>query len=128
MNNELIIKKCLKCGALLKIITDCNCEYCNIICCGESMHNMESNSTDGAIEKHVPTYEYTNNTLKVTVNHVMDDDHFIEWICLKTTNTEEFVYLKPGIKAEATFKNVESGIIYSYCNKHGLWKVELEKK
>ena len=34
MKNELIIKKCLKCGALVEVINDCNCNECGITCCG----------------------------------------------------------------------------------------------
>ena len=37
MKNELIIKKCQKCGALVEVINDCNCGDCRITCCGEPM-------------------------------------------------------------------------------------------
>lgn len=121
MNSELIIKKCMKCGAIIKVIKDCNCKDCGIICCNEKMQEMKPNSIDAAVEKHVPTYEIEDNILKVRVNHVMEDEHFIEWICLKTENKEEYVYLKPNEDAVAIFKNVKSGILYAYCNKHGLW-------
>ncbi len=127
MNNELIIKKCLKCGAIIKVITDCRCDDCGIICCNEVMTTLKSNSTDAAFEKHVPTYEFDGNTLKVTVNHVMEQEHFIEWICLKTEDREEFRYLKPNTKAEVTFKSVKAGTLYSYCNQHGLWQNEINK-
>ena len=127
MNKELIIKKCLKCGAIIKVIKDCSCEDCGIMCCNQKMKVIEANSTDAAFEKHVPTYEIENNILKVMVNHVMDDDHFIEWICLKTEDREEYIYLKSKKEAVATFKNVDSGILYAYCNKHGLWKTEIGK-
>lgn len=127
MNNELKIKKCLKCGKTAKIISDYNCKECEIICCGEKMQTLKPNSTDAVFEKHVPTYEVENGTLKVKVNHVMVQDHYIEWICLKTKNKEEYVYLKPNEKAVAIFKDVEVGTLYAYCNKHGLWNKKIEK-
>ena len=30
MKNELIIKKCQKCGAIVEVINDCNCGDCRI--------------------------------------------------------------------------------------------------
>lgn len=126
MKNELVIKKCLKCGAVVKVIEDCNCGDCGIMCCNEKMHEVKANSTDASIEKHVPTYEIEGDSIKVKVNHVMDSDHFIEWVCLKTDNKEEYVYFKPDEEAVAVFENVKSGTLYAYCNKHGLWNKKLE--
>lgn len=126
MKKELIIKKCLKCGAIIKVIEDCNCESCGITCCNETMKTIKPNSVDAAIEKHVPTYEFKGEKLIVKVNHVMDEDHFIEWICLKTENKEEFVYLKPHEEATSEFLT-QSGTLYAYCNKHGLWQTTIEK-
>ncbi len=126
MKKELIIKKCTKCGALIKIINDCNCDDCGIKCCGEEMTVLKSNSVDAAVEKHVPTYEIKGNDIVVTVNHVMEDDHYIEWIALVTKEKEEFHYLKPGTNAVVVFKDVKVGMLYSYCNKHGLWENEIK--
>ncbi len=120
---ELVIKKCLKCGAIVKVIEDCNCDNCGIKCGGEGMKELKTNSTDGAIEKHKPEYTIQEDKLVVTVNHVMDSDHYIEWICLVTDDKEEYVYLKGEPKA--TFDKVTNGKIYSYCNKHGLWVEEI---
>ncbi len=125
MNEELVIKKCLKCGAIVKVIKDCKCEDCGIKCCNEEMYTMKANSTDAVVEKHVPTYEVKNNMIKVKVNHVMDEDHFIEWICLKTKNKEEYIYLNPNEEAVAIFENAQSGTLYAYCNKHGLWSTKI---
>lgn len=122
---ELILKKCKKCGAMVNVINDCDCNDCGIMCCNEFMINIKANSVDAAVEKHVPTYEVRDNKLIVKVNHVMDSDHYIEWICLLTDTKEEYIYLKPNDNAEAVFENVDSGILYSYCNKHGLWKQEI---
>ena len=70
----------------------------------------------------VPTYERMDDKVKVVVNHVMDDDHYIEWICLEGNDTEITVKLKPGQKAEVMFPYINSATLYAYCNKHGLWE------
>ena len=126
MNNELIIKKCVKCGATIKVIEDCTCEKCSILCCGEPMKLVEANCTDAAIEKHIPTYKVEENKIIVKVNHVMEEEHFIKWICLKTESKEEYVELKQYKEAVAIFKKVPNGTLYAYCNKHGLWKTEID--
>ena len=88
MNNELIIKKCKSCGATVKVINDCNCNGCGIVCCGEPMEKLVPNSVDAAVEKHVPTYEKVGDEIIVTVNHVMEEEHFIEWVCMVEENKE----------------------------------------
>ena len=123
---ELVLKKCLKCGALVKIIKDCDCSDCGIKCCGDVMKEVKTNSTDAAIEKHKPTYTVTKDKLIVNVAHVMENDHYIEWICLLTDKTEEYVYLLPNDKPEVVFDKVTNGKIYSYCNKHGLWVTDIK--
>lgn len=123
---ELVLKKCTKCGALIKVIEDCNCSDCGITCCGEPMFKIKANSVDASHEKHVPTYERENNEIVVRVNHVMEMDHYIEWICLVTEEKEEYVYFSNTSKeAIAKFNDVKTGTLYSYCNKHGLWKEEI---
>ena len=122
---ELIIKKCLKCGAIVKIIKDCNCSDCGIQCCKESMKEIKPNSADAAIEKHKPTYEINKDMISVNVEHVMEQDHYIEWICFITDKEEKYIYLNPGDTFPIELGKYEKGIIYSYCNKHGLWKTEI---
>ena len=122
--NKLMLKKCNSCGAMVKVIENCNCK-CGFECCGEKMVDVLPNSVDAAFEKHVPTYERKDNKLEVRVNHVMEEDHYIEWIALVTDNKEEYVYLKPNEDAVVVFDDVNSGTLYSYCNKHGLWEKEI---
>lgn len=122
---ELVIRKCNKCGAMVKVIDECNCK-CGFECCGEKMEVVKANSCDAAFEKHIPTYEIKGDLIEAVVNHVMEDDHYIEWICAVSDDYEEIKYLKPGMKAKATFKYHQGMTIYSYCNKHSLWKTDVE--
>ena len=122
---ELVIKKCLKCGALVKVIADCHCDNCGIDCCGEPMKELRTNSTDGAIEKYKPEYTIENNELIVTVNHVMDEDHYIMWIKFVYANSEKTFFFKPGDEIEADSRYEAGMKIYAYCNIHGLWVREV---
>lgn len=126
MNNELIIKKCNSCGAVVKVINDCNCPNCGIVCCGEQMKVVTPNSVDAAVEKHVPVYEVKEDRIYVTVNHVMEEEHYIEWISIVSEGRECITYLKPGIEAKTHFKYIPGSTLYAYCNKHELWKTEVK--
>ena len=126
MSVKLNIKRCQKCGATVKVIQDCTCGDCGIKCCGEQMETLISNSVDAAIEKHVPTYEVVGNKVIIKVNHVMEEDHYIEWISVVSDTKEITTKLKPGEKAEIETEYIPGATIYAYCNKHGLWKTEIK--
>ena len=125
MSRELILKKCKSCGAMVKVLKDCNCDECGIICCGEQMNKVVPNSVDAAIEKHIPEYTVEEEKILVKVNHVMEEDHYIEWISMVSDKKECTVYLNPGEVAEAKFHYIPGSTIYAYCNKHGLWKKDV---
>lgn len=124
--NNLVIKKCMKCGAVVKVINDCSCNDCGIKCCSETMDVLEANKTDASFEKHIPTYEIKDDKIIVTVNHAMEDEHFIEWISFVSDNKEQLFKLNPNDEAKCIFKYIPNSTIYSYCNKHGLWKIDVK--
>lgn len=127
MNNDLIIKQCKKCGAVVKVLEDCTCDSgCGIKCCGEMMEKIVPNSVDAAIEKHVPTYEIKDGKIYVKVNHVMEEEHYIKWISIVIGKKEITTNLNPGEEAIVHAKYVPGSTIYAYCNKHGLWKKDVE--
>jgi superoxide reductase len=91
------------------------------------MTKLEANSTDAAKEKHVPVVTKEDGKIKIAVGstlHPMLPEHNIEWIALVVDDKVEFKFLKPGEEPKAEFAEVNSGIVYAYCNLHGLWKVE----
>ena len=126
MKNELIIKKCLKCGALVEVINDCNCDDCGITCCSEPMVKLISNSVDASFEKHIPTFEHRGDEIFVKVNHVMDKEHYIEWLAMTAGEKICKIKLYPEQNAECRFKYIPGSKIYAYCNKHGLWSTEIK--
>ena len=86
MKKELVIKRFSKCQTLVEVIKDCTSDNCSIKCCGEEMIELAPNSVDASFEKHVPNYEAIDNHIIVKVNHVMEEDHFIEWIAMLANN------------------------------------------
>ena len=126
MKNKITVKACKSCNAVIKILNCGNNENCEIKCCGEEMKELIPNSVDAAVEKHVPTYEKVEDEIYVKVNHVMEKEHYIEWISLVHDNKEYSVTLYPEQNAEVRFPDIPGSTIYSDCNKHGLWKKEVE--
>lgn len=121
-----MLKKCLKCGALVEVLNDCTCDDCGIRCCGQPMVEVKPNSEDAAFEKHIPTYEVVGEYIVVTVNHVMESDHFIEYIGLESDKISAKKFFKAGDTAKAIFPYVKGSKLSSYCNKHGLWQTVVE--
>ena len=125
MSEEMIVRRCKKCGAVVKVLKECNCE-CGFVCCGEKMDVVTPNSEDASFEKHVPTYERVEDEIYVKVNHVMEKEHYIEWLAMVANGETTKVELFPEQEASARFKYVKGAKLYAYCNKHGLWTTDVE--
>ena len=115
--------RCNKCGKILNVIKNSSSET---ICCGEPMVEIKANSVDAAFEKHVPNYEVNGDKIIVRVNHVMDEDHYIEWVAMNSKDRFEKVMFKPGDEPVAEFAYIPGSTIYSYCNKHSLWQKDVD--
>ena len=123
---ELVIKECAKCGARVEVLKDCTCDNCGIKCCGEEMKVIAPNTVDASVEKHKPEVEVIGNYVVVTVNHVMEEDHFIEYVCLVGENINAKKYMTMGAAAKAVFPYIKGSTVYAYCNKHGMWSTEIK--
>ena len=115
---------CRKCGNIIIKLVDSGVP---VKCCGEAMEVLEPNTTDAAVEKHVPVIAIEGDIVTVTVGeveHPMVEDHWIEWIYLVTEQGVQAKCLKPGDAPKATFILDGDTVVsaYAYCNKHGLWK------
>ncbi len=87
---------------------------------------IKSNSVDAAFEKHVPVVEKKDTKVTVVVNHVMEEDHYIEWIMVDYGDMQIIKHFKPGDEPKMEVDYREGMKAYSYCNKHGLWVNELK--
>jgi len=126
MADRLSIWRCPECGLMVEVLNACNCEGCDITCCGTALEELEANTRDAATEKHVPVIEKTEKGFKVTVGsvpHPMAEDHFIEFIEVIADGKVYRKFLKPGDAPEACFKLcAESIVAREHCNLHGLWE------
>ena len=77
-------------------------------------------------EKHVPVIEKTSSGIKVkvgSIEHPMEENHFIEWIEVFVGPKTYRKYLHPGEKPEAEFTLTTAKLeVREFCNIHGLWK------
>jgi superoxide reductase len=123
MTKKLEIYKCEICGNIVEILHTGAGE---LVCCNQPMNLMEENMIDAATEKHVPVINKTQEGIKVSVgsiDHPMEEKHYIEWIELQADDQKHKQFLKPGEKPEVIFKIEASNLkARSYCNLHGLWK------
>ena len=113
-------------NGIIEIIKPCTCENCGVNCCGENMLDVIPNTVEASIEKHKPVVEICENYINVSVNHVMDPDHYIEWIAFESNQTIGKKFFKPGESIKAVFPYVKNSTVYAYCNKHGLWSEKVK--
>lgn len=119
---------CKKCKNMVEVVHE---SQVRMMCCGEELTELKANTVDAAVEKHVPevTVEGNKVVAKVgSVQHPMEDKHYIMFIFLETDKGVKRVDLKPGEVPAAEFALLEGEkplAVYEYCNLHGLWKKEL---
>lgn len=125
MPERMEVYKCELCGNIVEVLTAGGGE---LVCCGAPMGLMSENTTDAAVEKHVPALEKKANGWQInvgSVDHPMTDAHYIEWIELSVNGTVYREYLAPGDKPAALFPVTDDNVtVRAYCNLHGLWKAE----
>ena len=118
---------CNHCGNIIAYVKSSGVP---VVCCGEKMQELVPNTTDAAVEKHVPVIQIDGSKVTVTVGsaeHPMIPEHYIQWIALATRQGNQRKELQPGQKPQAEFmlgEGDEAEAAYAYCNLHGLWKAE----
>ena len=117
--------RCKHCGNIIAMVKESGVR---VKCCGEEMYELIPGEVDAALEKHVPVFEKHGNILTVKVGevaHPMLDNHYIEWIAIKTNKGNQRKLLRPGEEPKAEFALLEGEEVqevYEYCNLHGLWR------
>jgi len=120
--------KCNLCGNIIDIVHDGGGP---LVCCGAEMTLLVPNTVEASTEKHLPEVTKTECGLHVKVGsvaHPMEDAHYIDFICVKSSRGVARVSLKVGAAPEADFClcDYEGTVeVYEYCNLHGLWKTEI---
>lgn len=102
-----------------------------LVCCGKPMQELNANSTEAAVEKHIPEVSVNGSVISAVVGsviHPMTEAHYIDWLYLETEKGGQFHYLNPNEEPKAEFVLAEGDkakAVYAYCNLHGLWVKEL---
>lgn len=94
---------------------------------------LQADSTDAAVEKHVPEVKIEDGKIKVQVGstaHPMLPAHWITniWMEYPDGNVEKATLI-PGEAPVAEFDIKDKhgkATVYEYCNLHGLWKKDIE--
>lgn len=116
---------CEHCGNIIAMVKNAGVP---VMCCGQKMTELVPGTTDASVEKHVPEYKVEGNKVVVTVGsveHPMQEEHYIEWVSLQTKSGNQRKALKPGQEPKVCFAicdGDEVEAVYAYCNLHGLWK------
>lgn len=105
---------CPVCGNVLNSIGDSV-----ISCCGITLPPLQAEDAD---DEHSVTVENVEDEHFVTVLHPMTKQHFISFIAFVTSDKVQLVKLYPEGNAETRLKLRGMGVLYWYCNRHGLFK------
>lgn len=128
MTEKLELYKCDICGNIAEIVIE---GQGVLVCCGKDMKKLDNQTTDGALEKHVPFVEHlgTSHVVKIgSVPHPMQKEHYIQFIEV-ISKDKRFIkrkYLNPDEEPEMIIKCLEKDDFNSreYCNIHGLYVKE----
>ena len=119
---------CPHCGNVAEMIHDSGI---NPVCCGQRMSELVPGTVEASKEKHIPAVTVNGDTVTVnvgSVDHPMQDVHYIEWVQLVTEGGSQRRHLKPGQSPSVVFQlgGDKPVAVYAYCNLHGLWMTELK--
>lgn len=108
---------CPLCGNVLHATGDAV-----ISCCGIPLPALEAEEVDAA---HTLTMERVEDETFITVSHPMTKEHFISFLAYVTMDRIQLVKFYPEGNAETRLSLRGRGLLYLYCNKHGLMKHKL---
>ena len=101
---EFKLYRCAHCGNVIFKVVD---KGVPVMCCGQKMEEITPNTTDAAVEKHVPVVEKTAHGSG------------------SSGDTVTMKFPKPGDAPELkTFCRSDKVEAYEICNLHGFWKGE----
>ncbi len=88
-------------------------------CCGITLPELESESGD---TDHQIIVETIDDEYSVTMQHFMNKAHYISFIAYVTSGSVEIIKLYPEQDISVRFRKKGHGILYVYCNRHGLFR------
>lgn len=93
-----------------------------ISCCGITLPALDAEDTD---QGHAICIEAVEDEYFITIAHPMTKQHFISFLAFVTSDRIQMVKFYPEGNAETRLQLRGFGILYWYCNHHGLYKKKL---
>lgn len=91
-----------------------------VSCCGITLPALEAEEPD---ENHMVTMEAVEDEHFITVHHPMTKAHFLSFIAYVTSDRIQMVKLYPEGNAQTRLQLRGRGLLYYYCNQHGLYRI-----
>ena len=96
-----------------------------ITCCGITLPPLEA---EPAEDEHAIGLESVEDEYYATLDHPMSKTHYISFLAAVSDQAVQFVKLYPEGEAGTRFKVNRVEQIYAYCNRHGLFVLDLRKR
>lgn len=96
-----------------------------MICCGITLPPLEAEIPDS---EHLISIEVVEDEYYVTVDHPMTKTHYISFLAAVSDQRIQLEKLYPEGASSTRFKIDGVQRIYAYCNRHGLFVLDLRKK
>ncbi len=104
---------CPICGNVL-----CSSGNALISCCGITLPPLEAEEPD---PEHTLRYDPVEDEFFLSVPHEMTKQHYISFMAFASSGRFELVKLYPEGNAETRMSLRGGGLLYWYCNRHGLF-------
>ena len=90
-----------------------------VSCCGIALPPLEAEEADG---EHRLTIENVEDEHFITGCHSMTKQHFISFLAFATSDRIQMVKFYPEGNPETRMQLRGRGLLYYYCNRHGLFR------
>ena len=130
MNGEQIINRNRSCNVIRSRLYVCpicgNVIHCTgdavVSCCGVTLPPLDAEDPDA---EHTLLIQRVEDAHFLTISHPMTKTHYISFMAFASSDRFQLVKLYPEGNAEARMQLPGHGILYFYCNRHGLMKKRL---
>ena len=127
MSGETVSNRNVSCNMLRTKLYVCpvcgNVIHCAgeavVSCCGITLPPLEAEEPD---EMHPMTLERVEDEEFISIRHPMAKEHFISFVAYATADRFQLVKFYPEGNAETRLRLQGRGVLYFYCNRHGLFK------
>ena len=90
-------------------------------CCGITLPALEAEDSD---DDHAVSIENVEDEYFIEIHHPMTKEHYISFAAFVTSDRIQMVKFYPEGNAQTRMQLCGKGILYYYCNNHGLFNVK----